>query len=321
MEKKIENLRWKPMWVSHLGCIKGCLDYLNIDISDAWLFGATGHAFIINIAKEVVCPSGPTAWRTEMLFNLGKNIGYTIDGIFGFKSKDDFFEKQKKAWEYIKNAIDEDIPCYGWELDIPEFYVIYGYDDDKGYYFSGPLCDSGKGPKMWKEVGDTKIGVLEMYSVKPGQAADDVKTVKEALESALEHSKSPEKWIFPKYKAGLDGFDIWKKTLEAGEADGLGMAFNSAVWSECRNYAVLFLKEAKERLDGKVGPLFDEAISHYGIVAQNLKKVTEAFPLIERKPEHIKDETRISTAVECLTTARSAEASGLEVLEKIIKHL
>jgi len=55
MQKKIENLRWKPMWVSHLGCTKGCLDYLNLDISDAWLFGATGHAFIINIYK-VVCP-------------------------------------------------------------------------------------------------------------------------------------------------------------------------------------------------------------------------------------------------------------------------
>ncbi|GAI83638.1 unnamed protein product, partial [marine sediment metagenome] len=224
-------------------------------------------------------------------------------------------------WEYIKNAIDEGIPCYGWELDIPEFYVIYGYDDDKGYYFSGPLCDSGKGPKPWKEVGDTKIGVLEMYSVKPGEAADDTKTVKNAFEFALEHSKSPEKWIFPKYKAGLDGFDVWKKTLEAGDADGLGMAFNSAVWSECRNYAVLFLKEAKSRMNESLSPLFDEALNHYEVVAQNLKNVAEAFPLIERKPEHIKDKTRISTAVEYLTTARSAEASGLEVLEKMIKQL
>lgn len=34
--------------------------------------------------------------------------------------------KQKK--------IDEGLTCYGWELDIPEFYVVYGYDN-KGYYF------------------------------------------------------------------------------------------------------------------------------------------------------------------------------------------
>lgn len=49
MSKKLENFRWKPMNVTHLGCIKGCLNYLDLDVTDAWLFGATGHAFIMNI--------------------------------------------------------------------------------------------------------------------------------------------------------------------------------------------------------------------------------------------------------------------------------
>ncbi len=54
MAKKLENLRWRPRYTSHLGCIKGCLNYLNLDVSDAWLFGATGHAFVINICKNEV---------------------------------------------------------------------------------------------------------------------------------------------------------------------------------------------------------------------------------------------------------------------------
>jgi hypothetical protein len=54
MEKHLKNLRWNPRMVSHLGCIKGCLDYLGMDISDAWLFGGTGHAFIINICERDV---------------------------------------------------------------------------------------------------------------------------------------------------------------------------------------------------------------------------------------------------------------------------
>ncbi len=319
MAKKLENLKWKPMWVSHLGCIKGCLDYLNLDISEAWLFGATGHAFIINV-HEVVCASGPTAWRTEMLFELAKNIGYTVDGIFAFKSEKDFAEKQKKAWERIKQAIDEGIPCYGWELDIPEFYVINGYDD-AGYYFSGPLCDDGKGPKQWKQVGDTEIGVLEMYSIEQGQPADDVKAVKQAFEFALEYSKSPEKWIYPKYGAGLDGYDNWIKALEQGKADSLGMAYNSAVWSECRSYAVGFLKEAKSRMDERLSHLFDEASKHYEVVAQNLKAIVDVFPFRDRKPEHIKDEVRVGAGIEHLKVARSAEAKGLTLLEKIIKEL
>jgi hypothetical protein len=51
MVKQLENLRWKSKWTTHLGCIKGCLDYLKKDVSDAWLFGTTGHAFLINILE------------------------------------------------------------------------------------------------------------------------------------------------------------------------------------------------------------------------------------------------------------------------------
>ena len=317
--KSLENLKWRPRWVSHLGCIEGCLKYLKMDVSPAWLYGGTGHAFIINI-HEVVCPSGPTAWNTQMLFRLGKNIGYTPSVVWALKSHTDFARKQKRAWETTKRAIDDGLPCYGWELDMPEFYLVYGYDD-AGYYFSGPGCDSGKGPKPWKEVGDTEIGCLEMYVVKPGQAAHDARTVKEAFEFVLEHAKSPAKWIFPKYKAGLAGFDSWIHALETGNANGLGMAYNAAVWSECRNFAVAFLREAKERTGGKLSSVFDQAIEHYEVVAGHLKKVADTFPFHDRKPEHIKDETRCHTAIESLRAARNAEEAGLRVLEKIASEL
>lgn len=317
MAKEIDA-RWKPRWVSHLGCIKGCLDYLDLDVTDAWLFGATGHAFIINMA-EGVCPSGPTAWHTEMLFKLGRNIGYAIDGVFGSKSHGDFAEKQHLAWENTKRAIDGGLPCYGWELDIPEFYVVYGYDD-AGYYYSGPNCDAGTGPKPWQELGDSEIGCLEMYTVKPGQATDDVTTVKEAFAFALEHAKSPDKWIYPKYEAGLDGFDAWIRALESGTADGFGMAYNAAVWSECRGFAVQFLAEARERIDDQVGPLLDQAAAHYETVARCLKKVSEAFPF-PPTGEEVKDAERCAAGLELLRRARDAEEAGLAALETIVKAL
>jgi len=317
--KKLENLKWVPRWVSHLGCIKGCLDYLGLDVSDAWLFGATGHAFVLNV-HEVVCPSGPTAWNTEMLLKLGKNIGYEIDGVFGMKSADGFAKKQKLAWEHVQAAIDQGFPCYGWELDIPEYYVVYGYDDS-GYYFSGPGCDEGKGPKPWQELGDTEISVLEMYSVQPGEVANDVQTVKEALAFALEHATSPSKWIFPKYKAGLAGYDNWIHALESGTADGFGMAYNAAVWAECRGYAVLFLQEAKGRLEERAAAAFDEAIERYQVVHENLQKIAKAFPFLGMEAEHIKDQARIHTALDALRTARDAEAGGLETLQRIVNEL
>lgn len=138
---------------------------------------------------------------------LGKNIGYSIDYVGGNKSMgNNFGKKQKEAWDLVRKSIDQGIPCYGWELEIPEFYVVTGYDDT-GYYYSGPNCDLGKGPKPWQELGDTEICVIDMYAVRPAQAADDAKTVKDALEFALEHARNPEKWIYPNYRAGLESLE------------------------------------------------------------------------------------------------------------------
>nr|MDO8133675.1 hypothetical protein [Candidatus Njordarchaeum guaymaensis] len=318
--KKLESLKWNSKWVTHLGCIKGCLKYLNMNVSDAWLYGATGHAFIINI-HEVVCPSGPTAWRTEMLFKLGRNVGYNIEGVISHKSADDFAEKQRLAHQKVMKAIDEGLPCYGWELDIPEYYVVHGYDEE-GYYYRD-LDNSEKGPKPWKKLGDTGIGVLEMYVIKPGKAAEDHATVRESFRFVLEHSQSPSKWIYPKYRAGLAGFDAWIGALETGKADEFGNAYNAAVWNECRHFVPVFLREAKERLNAELDSLFDEAIVHYEEVARNLKEMTKVFPFTgpNTKGEEVRDTQRVKEGLSLLKTAKEEEASGLRTLEELLKRM
>ena len=318
MGNEIEGLRWKPMWVSHLGCIKGCLEHLKLDVSDGWLFGATGHAFVINVHDEL-CPSGPTAWHTEMLFKLGRNVGYIIDGVVGFKSDDDFARKQQQAWDNTMCAIDEGLPCYGWELGIPEYYVVHGYDDQERYCFH-PQFNRGEEPVPWQKLGDSEIGVLEMYTVRPGRAADDATAVRDALAFALEHSESPAKWIYPRYRAGLGGFDSWIGALESGTANGFGAAYNAAVWHECRGLASEFLREARERVDGATGPLFDEAATHYELVARRLEEVVKMFPFPPRGDE-VKNTDRCMTAVQQLREARKAEEAGLGTLQRIVGQL
>jgi hypothetical protein len=320
MARMLEGLMWSPKWVSHLGCIKGCVDYLKLGISDAWLYGGTGHAFVINISKDS-CPSGPTAWKTEMLFVLGSNLGYSMDGNFAHKSMPDFGERRRKAWEHVKQSIDEGYPCYGWELDIAEFYVINGYDE-RGYYFNGPGCEEGKGPKPWDEVGETQIGMFELYSVRPGKPASDEKTVKEALEFTLEHSKGPEKWIFPNYSSGPAGYDTWINGIQEGIASASGLAYNAAVWGECRHHAVEFLRESKGRIEG-LDSEFDEAIEHYSQVSDSLKTLMKIYPF--KGPadfsKTVEDPDKRAKATSLLGDAREAEESGLQTLEKIIEGL
>ena len=219
------------------------------------------------------------------------------------------------------------MPCYGWELEIPEFYVVYGYDDagadTGGYYFSGPGCDEGKGPKPWHELGDTGIGVLELYSVWPGDVADDATTVKQALTFALEFAVSPNEWTFEGYKSGLAGYDNWVRALQEGKASDMGTRYNTGVWLECRKNAVSFLEEAKGRLTGRADALFDAALTHYRVVSENLGKVAEIYPwsfeVSDEDSLPVDEQSR--AAVAALQSAREAEGAGLQVLEKIVAAL
>jgi hypothetical protein len=189
-----------------------------------------------------------------------------------------------------------------------------------GYYYSGPNCDGGAGPKKWEELGATGIGVLEVCAVRRCPPADDTKVVTDALAFAVEFAKSPPQWVFPEYKAGVEGFDVWIKALETGKADGFGMAYNTAVWNECRQSAHRFLREAKERIGGASAALFEEAVGHYATVAENLGAITEKFGFLPTGDE-IKDAERVQFAIDKLGSARAAEAQGLETLAKIVKAL
>jgi len=317
--KVIEDLKWVPRWASHVGCIKGCLDYLGVEVSDAWLFGATGHAFVLNVAGDL-CPSGPTDWNTSRFLELGRNVGYVVEGIDEWcpKKDDDLARVQQEAWDYVRNCIDEGRPCYGWELVHPDYFVIYGYDEE-GYYVSGPGCDEGAGPTPWQKLGTSEIGVVLVSSVQRGEAADARATVRDALAYALDLGHSRIKWTDG--AGGLAGYDAWIKSLEAGRAGRFGLGYNAAVWAESRQFAVEFLKEARDRLGGNLGDLFEEAVACYDVVARGLNAVSDAYPHKDGDEGVVKADEQARTAAGQLREAREAEAAGLEVLSRLVAKL
>jgi hypothetical protein len=318
MEKKLNNLEWKCAWVSQLGSIKGCLEYLGDKSSMAWLFGITGYAFIINM-HETVCPSSPTAWNTTFMTDLVENLGYKDEMIVAFKNQPDFENIQEIAWEKIRKAIDEGLPCYGWELKIPEFYVVNGYNDNE-YFYSGVESDMLTNNKPWNELGKSDIGVLELHIVKPNSAITDInKIIRDSLEFAIKHSKNPPELVFPKYKSGIEGFDNWINAIKENKANKFGFAYNTAVWNECRQYGVQFLEEVKTKMDLKYNQLFENAKINYQEVSNNLNDLSKLFPFPHK--DELENENNKKEAIRLLESARETEIKGLKSLEDILKSI
>jgi len=296
--------------------VKGCLDWLRRDVTWAWLYGGTGHAFALNI-HEVVCPSGPTAWHSHrMVFDLGPNVGYRVSTVSGFKHAEDFAARQQEAWDFVRGGLDASVPCFGWELDVPEYYVIHGYDD-VGYYYSGAGCDDGAGPKAWQALGDTGIGWLQVSRLALCDPAPAAQTVRAALEAVLDHTAHPENWSEEPYRTGLRGYEAWAEALEQGKADAFGEGYNAVVWAECRAQAVDFLGEAAQRLEGLADDLFDEAAAHFTVVRDRLRALSDLHPF-----RHGVEGTITSPEAGALVReAAAAESRGLEVLGRIVEAL
>ena len=109
-------------------------------------------------------------------------------------------------------------------------------------------------------------------------------------------------------------------------ANRFGMGYNAAVWHECRMFAVEFLEEARDRLNGKASGLLDQAITHYRLVTDRLESLSKRYPFIpesglENVPKTILVNDECLEAAGWLEEARDAESAGLSALQKIVAEL
>ncbi len=189
--------------------------------------------------------------------------------------------------------------------------------DDNG----NSVTVAGKAHLRWDRLATTHIGLLEMFWVEPGLASDDKDTVREALRFTLEFSHSPRKWVFDKYKAGLEGYDKFIRTFLHTETDGFGVSINAEAWAECRSMAGPFLREAADRIGGAEAGFMRQSSKLYDGIYEQLRSVRELYPFHGRKPEYMKDGSRIAQAVRHLEQAKELERRGLQALERIADSL
>ncbi|MGE5560237.1 MAG: helix-turn-helix domain-containing protein [Chloroflexota bacterium] len=311
--RRLPGFTWLPGSILMGGCVKSCLRFLGISISDAWVSG--GYAFILNISRNVTM-AGPESWPDAgMLDRLTEDYGGVHERIQALRRDSAFREAQALAWAKIRSAIDKGLPCFGWELDQPYWYIINGYDDI-GYYFMGPGREAGAGPKPWTELGDSAWGVLEVHIIRPGHIADNLKTIRDVLVLALEHAgrqaSGPDGDL-----TGSAGYEHWIEAIEAGTGDSHGLAFNAAFYARARELAVEFLAEARQRTGDAFPTLFREAIEAYQAVSTALSDLARLFPL-PGNDDWRSDQPCRRAAVGHLRDAMAAEAAGRAVMARLL---
>jgi hypothetical protein len=310
MAQMQESIKPVYAWSSFMGCVKACADHLGCGHSANWLYGVTGYAFIMNI-HPVVCPSGPTAFDNSFLIGNAGALGLGFDTINFSRRDPDFEKKQREAHAKVQKALGEGIPVFGWELDLPEYYLLAGADSTGYLFFDMDRQIKGC---PWEKLGTSEIGMVEIHSLsRLTMENEPLLQVRSALQFLGEYHSDPQKYAFEGYTQGTAGYDVWIDAMQSGETDPLGLPYNARVWHEARSHAVGFLSEIKVKLGENLDySSLDEAIKCYGEVVASLEEICKIYPFppigVDLTPENA------ARSIELLREVKNSESRGISHL-------
>lgn len=315
---------WTKTWTSAAAAIYGAISYTDKQqFSLIDVMGLTGHAFRINIDPDHIDVAGPTMFPGGYLFRRNLcNLGF-ISNLSDVE-KPYTPEKVEKVLALIQQSIDKGYPAMCFDLFIPEFGLIYGYDDVKQVFHAKDV--SQEGTISYTDFVE-KRNMLWVSTISESLPHSKYEILRMALDMIVDHTRGRE-WqhIFEgKYMIGLAGYDAWIACLERRGADPFGNAYNIAVVSDAREYAAQFLRELVTQWNGTniveraVRKFASEAAEQYERVATSLVKMREMFPFPQGGEPN--EPAIADRAIELLRAAKGAEGQGIEVLEKLLDFM
>ncbi|MFD1738883.1 hypothetical protein ACFSCX_20425 [Bacillus salitolerans] len=315
---------WLKTKTSAAAAIHGAVQYTDKkDLNLIDVMGLTGHAFRINIDPVEVNVAGPTSLPGGYIIRKNlSNLGFTsnlADSEAPVKP-----EKLAQTIELISESVDKGIPAIVFDLFIPEFGLIYGYDDDKQVFYGK---DSSKDGEITYEQFADVTGVLYTTTISESLPHSKYEMLRMALDTILDHAHGRE-WqhVFKnQYVIGLEAYDTWIKVLEKGCADPHGNSYNALVVSDAREFAVKFLHDLTIKWNGTnvvergVRKFAADAEKHYEKVAEALVELREMFPFPHGGDPS--NELEASKAINLLKKAKAAEIEGIKCLETLSEFM
>lgn len=316
---------WTKTWTSAASAIYGAVSYTDkkhLTLSD--VMGFTGHAFRMNVDREMMHVAAPTSFPGGYILRRNLcNLGFT--SCLADPTAPLTPDKVEKTVALVQQSIDRGVPAIAFDLFIPEFGLIYGYDDDQQLFYAKDV--SKDGTITYSEFADPKIDLLFVTTISESLPHSKYEMLRMALDMIVDHARGRE-WMHVfegKFVQGLAGYDAWISVLERRSADAHGHAFNTEVIADAREHAARFLQDLAFRWDGgnvverNVRKHAGEAALCYSTVAEALGKVRELFPFPEGGIPN--DEETADRAIALLKQAQEAETRGVEMLERLLHFM
>lgn len=342
MLKKPRVLHWKsPVYWSHEPWTTAGFNLYGLleatgksELPVSTVLGLTGQSFRLNIVKETIHTAGATLYDwNRVIPSAMRNLGFSCSTVGG-PSGQSFpraaaaapsGEALTEALAFIQSTLDQGHYVMSFDLTLPEFGIIYGYNDDRRELYVGdvnvsfhrkPEEDEGM---PYERLGRMTTNTLFALSITGQEDLTQEEALAGAIRSITEHANGSEP-AFENCANGLQAYEAWIAAFEGGAVDDAGNSYTTELVHDARKYAALFLRETANDWSGlekaKISALLSEAASSYESCAQSFRELCRMFPFAgNRLPPN--DRSNASAAIKLLREAKAAEEEGLTALQEI----
>ncbi|MCR8643499.1 BtrH N-terminal domain-containing protein [Paenibacillus sp. N1-5-1-14] len=322
------SARLSPCWLTYLGSIHGVLNAAKLtDLSYSEMAGMTGMAFHFIIHKNCDVAS-PTVYDwVGRHMNALERIG-VLSEVYHYEPWAKTYEAARaRAEVHIKQSIDRGIGVIAWAIDMGEFGIIYGYDDEDGVYlvdgvekFMRPL---GSDPMLYDNLAKKFPPAPFLHYQIPIASVDyDRKQVyRDSLQFYVDEMEK-DAHLPSDFQTGFKAYDNWIQSLTEGTYQAFGLRYMVSVYSELKTCAASYtrkLAETWQECNGirEVADRFEALSGIYRVIEQEVLEQTYSDNQHLGKPVSKSQAEQLIPLVE---RAKALEVETVQLVKQALAH-
>jgi len=170
------------------------------------IVATSGFAFRMWVSKDL-CTSATSIWDFSSQKRWVENGGLICIYVGRYWDQEHIEEEKRlEAIKIIKASIDRGIPAVSWDIGVPEWGLITGYDDDSQMFYILPINTEKSDPAInmpYDALGKREIPILSVLTITGGSSKAKEDILRDTMKLAVHHLKGKE-WC--ENAKGLDAY-------------------------------------------------------------------------------------------------------------------
>jgi hypothetical protein len=202
-----------------------------------------------------LCPSATSIWEFDCQKSWVENGGLLCDYVGRYWGQEHIEkEKQLEAIKNIKSSVDRGIPAISWDIGVPEWGLITGYDDDIQMFHTLAINEEKTDPTSpdynsmqmpYDALGKREVPILSVLIItgSTNKTKDDI--LHDTMKMAVNHLKGGE-WC--DNAKGLDAYPALIRIFE--ENPDIAASWNAeyflGTYGALKEYAYKYFEKAEK---------------------------------------------------------------------------